>query len=297
VKAGFALLLLAPLAAAAHVAGPMPDDGWHWRPAPWTLLVLAGAALLYGVGFVRLHRRSRRGGPVLRARAWAYGGGWLALAGAFASPLDDLSGWLFSAHMVQHEALMIVAAPLLVLGRPLAVAVWAFPPRWRPALGRLQHGRAFKRGWAAVSSPLGAWMLHAAALWVWHVPRLFEAALTHPGIHLLQHVCFLGSALLFWWSVLGRAGPRGAGSLLSIFTTMVHTAALGALLTLAPGLWYPAYLEPAAILGTDPLQDQQIGGLIMWVPAGLAYVLAGLVMVWGWLRPQSVGRASPEVVR
>jgi putative membrane protein len=287
-----AFLLLAPLGAGAHVVGSQQADGWHWQPAPWTLVLLAAGAVLYGAGLVRLLRRSRRGGQVLRARAWAYGGGWLALAAAFASPLDDLSGWLFSAHMLQHEALMIVAAPLLVLGRPLAVAVWALPAAWRPALGRVQHGRTFQRGWSAASSPLGAWILHAAALWAWHVPRLFEAALRHPGIHLLQHACFLASALLFWWSVLGRAGPPGAGALLSIFTTMIHTAALGALLTLAPGIWYPAYLEPAAILRTDPLQDQQIGGLIMWVPAGLAYILAGLVMVWGWLRTGTVAREA-----
>lgn len=293
-KAWCAALLFVSTGAAAHVGGPLQRQGWHWRPEPWTLLLLAAAALLYGMGLARLLGRSRRGARLLRLRALAYAGGWLGLAAAFASPLDGLSDWLFSAHMVQHETLMIVAAPLLVLGRPLAVLVWALPGRWRPGLARIRRNAGFARGWAAVSSPLGAWSLHALALWLWHVPRLFDAALRHPALHLLQHFCFLGSALLFWWSVLGRgrAGPAGAAAMLSIFTTMVHTAALGALLTLAPGIWYPAYLEPAAILNLDALRDQQVGGLIMWVPAGLAYVLAGLVMAWGWLRPDADGRLA-----
>jgi len=272
---------------AAHPGGPLADSASGWTVDAWTLGLLALAAALYLTGLLRLLQRSRRGRRSLRMRAAAYAGGWLALAGAFASPLDGLSDWLFSAHMVQHEALMIVAAPLLVAGRPLAVALWALPPVWRRALGRLQHGAVFRHGWGLASAPLGAWVLHALALWAWHVPRLFEAALRHPGVHLLQHVSFLGSALLFWWSVAGRgrAGPPGGAAMLSIFTTMVHTAALGALLTLAPVVWYPVYLAPAARLGIDALRDQQIGGLIMWVPAGLAYVLAGLVLAWGWLRP------------
>lgn len=293
-----ALLPLPACAGAwAHVGASVQPDGWRWQPDPWTLLLLAAAALLYGLGLARLLRRSRLGAPQLRMRALAYAGGWLALAAAFASPLDALSDWLFSAHMVQHEALMIVAAPLLVLGRPWAVTLWALPAGWRTALGRMQHTPAFRRGWSAASSALGAWLLHVLALWLWHVPRLFEAALRNPALHLLQHFCFFGSALLFWWSVLGRghAGPPGAAAMLSIFTTMVHTAALGALLTLAPGIWYPAYLEPAAILNVDALRDQQIGGLIMWVPAGMAYVLAGLVMAWHWLRPDPAPPMAPEV--
>ncbi|KAF1047439.1 cytochrome c oxidase assembly protein [Xylophilus sp.] len=256
------------------------------------MLLLAAAALAYGAGLLRLLRRSGRGRRLLRALAGAFAGGWLALAGAFASPLDGLSEWLFAAHMLQHEALMIVAAPLLVLGRPLAVGLWALPRRLRTALGRLPRAPAAARCWAAASGPLGAWVLHGLALWVWHVPRFFEAALRHPGLHWVQHASFLGSAVLFWWSVLGRGGPQGGAALLSLFTTMVHTAALGALLTLAPALWYPIYLEPAAALGMDPLRDQQVGGLIMWVPAGLAYVLAGLALAWRWLALAGAGAAA-----
>jgi cytochrome c oxidase assembly factor CtaG len=128
-------------------------------------------------------------------------------------------------------------------------------------------------------------MLHAAALWAWHAPPLFEAALAKPWVHTLQHASFLITALLFWWGIVGDGATRRAGghAMLSLFTTMVHTGALGALITLAPELWYPSYIEPASALGIDPLRDQQLGGLIMWVPAALAYLLGALTVAGRWL--------------
>ena len=123
------------------------------------------------------------------------------------SPLHALSEWLFSAHMLQHELLMLVAAPLLVIGRPLAVWIWAFPADARAAIGAAVRSRWIKAPWQWLTAPAVAWTLHAAALWCWHAPRFFEAALARPGIHTLQHASFLGSALLFWWTVFGR--PSG----------------------------------------------------------------------------------------
>ena len=145
--------------------------------------------------------------------------------------------------------------------------------------------------------PLVAWMLHAAALWAWHAPAFFEAALARPGIHTLQHASFLVSALLFWWTVFGNTarGERSAHALLSLFTTMVHTGALGALLTLAPGIWYPSYIESTSALGFDPLQDQQLGGLVMWVPGGLAYLIGGLVVGARWLTRRTPPPAVPPI--
>jgi cytochrome c oxidase assembly factor CtaG len=87
---------------------------------------------------------------------------------------------------------------------------------------------------------LGAWLLHALALWLWHLPPLFQAALHHPLLHILQHVCFFGSALGYWWSVLGRAHRPKGSAMASLFTTMLHTSVLGALLTFAPSPWYAA---------------------------------------------------------
>jgi cytochrome c oxidase assembly factor CtaG len=216
------------------------------------------------------------------------------------SPLDPLGSQLFSAHMVQHELLMIVAAPLLVLGRPLAAWAWALPFEWRRAAGAFFHASAWRRPWLMVTGPLAAWVLHALALWLWHVPSLFDAALANTGMHALQHSAFLLTALLFWWSVLGVATRKDEGiALLSLFTTMVHTGALGALLTVSPVAWYAAYATTTPAFGLDAVEDQQLGGLIMWVPAGLVYVGFGLAMAARWLgsprRPIDTGAASTSL--
>jgi putative membrane protein len=191
--------------------------------------------------------------------------------------------------------LMLVAAPLLVLGRPLAAWTWAFPPAMRRAIGQWVRSRPWASGWRALTAPLSAWLLHALALWLGHVPRLFEAALHHAGWHALQHASFLGSALLFWWAVFGadpRAQTRGMAMVL-LFTTMLHTGALGALLTLAPSAWYPGYAGTAAALGLDPVQDQQLGGLVMWIPGGLVYLVAGLAVMAQLLARRRPGPVMP----
>lgn len=293
-----ALVPAMPSAALAHVpeAGRTPEAFvGSWSLEPWVVALLALSLGLYLAGFARLRARSRGPARALRRRqALAFAGGWLALSVALASPLDALASALFSAHMVQHEMLMIVAAPLCVLGRPIGTWLWAFPRRWRIAIGRAGHSRAVHSAWSGLTAPATAWALHAVALWAWHAPRWFELALRDPVVHAMQHFSFLASALLFWWTVFGlRSG--GAPAMLSLFTTMVHTAALGALLTLAPGLWYPAYIEPTTALGLQPLQDQQMGGLVMWVPGGLAYLVAALAIAARWF-PAARG-AQQEVPR
>lgn len=277
--------------AQAHTTDGGADQFLAWSFDPLVVPLLLLSAVLYALGAARLLRRSQRARPIWRWRVAAFTLGWSMLIVALVSPLDGLSAALFSAHMVQHELLMIVVAPLLVLGRPLAVWLWAFTPRGRAALGRVLHTPWLRWLWHWLTLPLTAWLLHALALWTWHVPRLFETALAHPWMHGLQHTSFLASALLFWTTVLDRrpADPAHAGSgtaMLSLFTTMAHTTALGALLTLAPGLWYPFYALPTAALGFDPLQDQQLGGLVMWVPGGVAYLAGGLVVAARWLQPR-----------
>jgi putative membrane protein len=146
-------------------------------------------------------------------------------------------------------------------------------------VGRLFQARGWSSLWTTLTDPLVAWALHALALWAWHIPGAFDAALENEGLHILQHVSFLGTALFFWWSVLGH-DPRGrygpGHSAASLFVTMMHTGALGALLSLAPNPWYAPYVATTLALGLDPAQDQQLGGLVMWVPAGLVYVVAAL---------------------
>jgi putative membrane protein len=277
------LLAAAPLALSAHTpdaSTPVPSV-WTWNLAPWLLALLLLSAVAYGVGLRRLWTQAGRGRGVATSQAWSFGLGWIALAGALVSPLDPLGSRLFSAHMVQHELLMVVAAPLLVIGRPLATWTWAFSPSQRRTVGRCFQHRGWMNVWGTLTDPLVAWALHALALWAWHIPAAFDAALENEALHILQHASFLGTALFFWWSVLGH-DPRGrygpGHSAIYLFTTMLHTAALGALLSLAPTPWYAPYIPQTGALGFDPVEDQQLGGLVMWVPAGLAYVIAALAV-------------------
>lgn len=288
---------LVPAATSAHVSdapanGGLPALTWTGDPLVISLIGLGG--ILYLFGHAKLRARSRQGRRTRTLQGAAFVGGCLALVAALVSPLDALGSVLFSAHMLQHEFLMIVAAPLLVLGRPLAIWLWAFGPRTRAAIGRAARTRGLATVWRWLTSSTVAWALHAAALWAWHVPRLFESALHHPAVHTLQHWSFFLSALLFWWTVLGvnRFGNAGAHAMLSLFTTMVHTGALGALLTLAQVIWYPSYAV-ASSWGVDPLDDQRLGGLVMWVPGGLAYVIGGIAVAARWLvRRDTPGRSG-----
>jgi putative membrane protein len=281
-----AATLLPALAARAHHPAGQPLPGWDaWTFEPWVVALLAASALLYGIGLARLWRRAGRGRGIARGRALRFAAGWATLAAALVSPVDALGGALFSAHMVQHELLMVVAAPLLVTARPLEAWAWALAPRWRRLAGNLFHTRGWLAAWRVLVDPLGAWLIHAVALWAWHIPPLFGAALESEAVHALQHASFLAAALCFWWSVLALPARSGAG-LASVFTTMLHTGALGALLTFAPAPWYAHYADTAAY-GLSALADQQLGGLVMWVPGGLAYLAAGLAIAARWLAPRT----------
>lgn len=128
-------------------------------------------------------------------------------------------------------------------------------------------------------------MLHAAALWIWHVPLLFDAALDSEALHAIQHFSFVATAGLFWWGMVnGRYGRIGYGAgVFYIFLTAVHSSALGALVTLAPAVWYSPYRAHAAERHVDPLADQQLAGLLMWVPSGLVFIAFGLAVLAAWL--------------
>jgi putative membrane protein len=242
------------------------------------LLLLAAG--LYAQGVNRLWRSAhgRRGLEAHHVASFA--AGWLVLVAALMPPLDPLGAELFSAHMVQHELLMLLAAPLMVLGKPLAAWAWALPEAARAWIAPAIHSPWVARPWAALTGAPGAWILHALAIWVWHIPGLFALALTHQGVHILQHTSFLATALLFWWSLLQPRGTPLGIVLTSLFSTMLHTGALGAFMTFSPTVWYPVYGDAPAAWGLTPLEDQQLGGLIMWVPGGLVYVAAGLAMLW-----------------
>lgn len=259
---------------------PSPGD---WSLEPWVIALLLLALAGYAIGTWRVWRRAGRGRGIAPRQLAAFALGWLALGAALLSPLDSLGAWLFSAHMVQHELLMVVAAPLLVIGRPLAAWAWAFSPASRPAVRTLIRMPFIAAPWRLITAPLAAWSLHALALWLWHVPTLFDAALHSEAIHVLQHTSFLATALLFWWATLGGdQRVPGPSAVVLLLSTMLHTSVLGALLTFAATPWYGGYATTTAALGLTPLDDQQIGGLVMWVPGGLAYLVAGLALATQW---------------
>jgi putative membrane protein len=272
------------IAAYSHTGEPLePHDLWTtWSLDPAIVVPLVLSAILSAVG-----ARTARG--VTRGQLACFWTGWAALALSLVSPLHPLGEVLFSAHMAQHESLMLVAAPLLVLSRPLVPALWALPIRWRKALGHWSQRRGVQRVWRGMTRPFAAWWIHAAALWVWHAPPLFQATLRSDWIHSAQHISFLGSALLFWWSLFYAQGRSAYGaSVMYIFTTAIHTSILGALLTFSSTVWYPAYVHGTQAWGLTPLEDQQIGGLIMWVPAGIVYLAAGLGTFALWLRESDI---------
>ena len=287
------------LHAVVHGTAPLAPPGlwraWSWEPC--IVLPLALSAGLYAVGTRALWRSAGAGRGVGRDEVALFALGWGALALALVSPLHRLGEALFAAHMAQHELLMAVAAPLLVLGRPLVPFVWALPPAWRRVAGSWTSGRGFRAGWEALTHPATAWTLHAAAIWLWHLPSLYEATLGSELVHALQHASFLGTALLFWWSVVRRTAATGRVgtpiAVLALFTTALHTTLLGALLTFSRRVWYPIYDASTAAWGLTPLEDQQLAGLIMWVPAGVAYTVAALALLGTWLAEPRGPRRVP----
>jgi putative membrane protein len=284
--------LLATTAYSHELASVSPSDAR--RGILEVTLPLLLAVGLYALGVVRLWRRCGPGRGASYGRVISFALGCIALVAALLSPVDTFSGQLFTIHMIQHEMLMLVAAPLLVLGRPIPIFLWAFSPDWRSRLGTMSRLRWFNESWSALTSPLSGWLLHAAALWGWHAPALFEAALENPRVHDLQHLTFFITALIFWTALLrGRASTNDGVSILYLFTTTVHSGVLGALITCAGHPWFGHYLETAPDWGLSALEDQQLGGLIMWVPASLVYVGAALYLLVRWIKSAGEVVASP----
>ncbi len=275
-----AALLALPALAFAHEGERLaPHDLWSaWSFDPGIVIPLALSAILY----LRGARISRGIATTQQAFFWI---GWTVLALSLVSPLHPLGEVLFSAHMAQHEILMLVAAPLLVLSRPLVAFLWGMPFSWRRDLGAWSKTRSVQKTWAALTAPIVAWWIHAVALWAWHAPSLFQATIGNAWVHAAQHASFLGSALLFWWALFYANGEKSYGTgVFYVFTTAIHTGILGALLTFARAVWYPEYAGTAPVWGLTPIEDQQIGGLIMWVPAGVIYMIAGLILFAAWIR-------------
>jgi putative membrane protein len=272
---GLVLLLCSP--AWAHSTEDHPN--WTWPPS--IVLPLFAAAALYILGTLKLARSSRayRALPTI----W-FALGWLSLLLALDSPIHEIGEQLFWVHMTQHEILMLVSAPLIALGEPLVFFLRALPDGWRQRVSKISNLRPLRKSISVTSAPLSAWFLSAAALWIWHLPWLFDRAVESDWIHAAQHTTFFLSALLFWWPLTAKKPSMGYGpGILYIFTTGLHTSVLGALLTFAPRPWYHPYLTTAPIWHITAIEDQQLGGLIMWIPAGTLLLIVSLVLLARWL--------------
>jgi putative membrane protein len=254
---------------------------WTWPP--FIVISLLLTAALYGFGAVRMRRRATSRRSFVWPILW-FALGWISLVIALDSPLHELGEQLFWVHMTQHEILILISAPLLVLGRPMLAFLWALPPAWRRRAASFGRSRTFRKSWAFASAPLPAWLLSALALWIWHIPWLFEQTLRDDWIHAAQHTTFLATALIFWWPVVNRTQALGyGGGLVYVFTTILHTSVLGALLTFAPRAWYSSYMMTAPARHLSALEDQQIGGLIMWIAAGTLLLVVALILLVKWM--------------
>lgn len=267
--------------AAAHGVGP-PHVEPEWTLDPAITVPLAMTLGLFAVGASRLLVRGGPGRSERVKQAGLFAAGWLALAGAVVSPLHEMGERSFAAHMAEHELLMLVAAPLLVLARPLSLMLWAFPSGARKALGGLSKAGAVRGAWRFLTEPWTATILQIAALWIWHAPALFDRALDRPAWHLAQHLSFLTTALFFWSAMFeAKRGARGLGGpVLCLFTTSLVGGALGALMALSSSPWFARYAELGLTpFGLTPVEDQQLAGLLMWIPGGLIHAGAALGLV------------------
>jgi putative copper resistance protein D len=288
-----------PLQVLAH--GPVPAEppsiesllfGWSFGPA--ILLPLALVAVAWMVA-VRRVDAAHPASPVPRIRSIAFLGGLAAIAVALQSGIERYDTALFSVHMVQHILLTLVAAPLLALGAPvtllLRLATPGFRQRWiLPVL----HSRPLR----VLSHPVVAGILFAAVMWGSHFSPLFDAALENPLVHDLEHVLFLGSALLFWWPAVGLDPAPWRLShparLLYVFLQMPQNTLLAVVILNAPAVLYRHYATLDRPWEPSALFDQQAAGGIMWLAGDMLFIVAIALILAGWMRHEERDAARVE---
>lgn len=250
-----------------------------WALFPSVVLGCLGWVALYawlaGVGRRRWALAPR--GPTLAERVRfhsAIGVVFVALQG----PLHELSDrYLFSAHMVQHLLITLVFPPLFITGIP----AWMWTPLVRP------RGLAMVGRW--LTTPIVAIVIGTTTLYLWHVPSLYDLALEHHGWHVVEHVTFMAGGVIMWWPVWSRSSqvpPLTPGlRLIYLFVLTLPMKLLGALITVSDELLYAFYAGQPRVFGLDPMADQRLGGLIMWLPGGLVFWVSGAVVFFGTLYP------------
>ena len=266
---------------------------WEWRIEVIIPLIVFG--VVYTAGWRRLRRKSRH--PRRLANGWrllAYWGGLLLVALALLSPIEVLAGQLFFMHMIQHLLLVMLAPPLLMMANPMPFLLWGLPDAVRRQVGvalssLLRSQSTSRRYLRRATSPGVVWMLFVFALIGWHDPQAYNAALRSEFVHDLEHLTFFGSAMLYWWHVVG-AGPRihqrfsRAAQVTYVIAAIPPNMLTGVAIAFAGQPIYTYYLGVPRVWGIDVVEDQMLGGVIMWVPGSMMYIVAVLVLTARWLQ-------------
>jgi putative membrane protein len=288
------LTLCTPLLAHGTGEGGHVLLRWTWHTG--IILTLAAVCVLYGIGIGNLWGSAGVGRGVQRRHVVSFALAIIALIIALLSPVDPLSDDLQWMHMVQHMTIMMVAAPLFVMGAPATVMMWALPLRHRQRAGRILRAAdhlplplptPIKLRGYLLWHPVVLWLLFAGILWLWHLPFLYEAALANDFIHDLQHLTFFGFSCLFWRLLLDPLSRLRLSPLLGVlylFTSSLQATVLGIFMAIAPRVWYPWYLDRTEPWGLSAIEDQQLAGFIMWMPACLIYAFAAAAIFGLWLR-------------
>jgi putative membrane protein len=250
-----------------------------WSIDSFAVIGIPLVALLYARGLHSLGSRKRFHSTW---RPWAFYAGLLASAVALLSPLDHLSDELFYAHMTQHFLLMMVAAPLMLLGAPIIPMLRGVPrPVRRNFIIPVAKSPPVRTLLRLLTQPLVTWPLFVGMLFFWHVPAFFEAALGNEAVHAAEHLSFGVAGFLFWWNVVDPHPLRPNLSYLAripyIFITVVPSFILGAFLTFSDGAWFAPYEATAPLHGLTALEDQQIGGIVMWIPG--SFIIGTALMI------------------
>ena len=277
------LILQTPLSF-AHGNSPHQDN-WNWDPL--VLVSLLALMLAYGKGALNLKKKRK----IILKEILFFTLSIIILFIALISPIDVWSDELQSWHMIQHMLIMMLAAPLFVLAVPLYIYLWALPLSIRhkvKPLYRWLYGH--KTGWYFLWQPLLLWSLFAFTLWIWHLPQFYEAALRTEWLHDIQHISFFVTSCLFWRVLLDPIHRFKMGRALGIFylfATTLHATLLGVFMTLSPKLWYKFYQEKTLSWNMSALEDQQLAGLIMWMPACSIYIFVTVYIFILWSKEEN----------
>jgi putative membrane protein len=283
------LLAASSSPAVAH-AGADHSDAPGWTLDPLVTVPLACVLLLFLIGRRRLAQRSK----LPRSHSWLFVGGWLVLTGALISPLHEGGERSFTLHMIEHELIMLVATLLIAAASADGVLAWGLPGCLRTALGG-RWRMPLASVWRRLTQPVTATVLQAVVMWAWHAPAFFNRALTSQGWHVAQHLSFILASLIFWRAMLDVRRGGDLVSAICLFLTSLVEGVLGALMALSASPWYPAYAAMGMSgIGLDPVSDQQLAGLVMWIPGGLVHGAAALAFLYRWLITNEDGDAVPS---